>query len=617
MTERKSSTARRLTLMAGVAAAVLAVGDAGFGPTRIALPANGEGGVRVEAVRLESGLFAAAFAQSEITLENVTIDAGPSVYRLPSLTFSGANLSRDELLGVLRGKGGGAWHESLARISADSITAPELVVEQTMDGADGTITYLDIAAEGVENGRIASLVVGSAEIAAEADDQDVDGTVGEMRVTDFDLPFAVRWYVDAAPEGGDNPFRTVYDSFSVSDMAFGDAEATVRIASISGDGVSARLMQTPFAELMPEMQAMSEGDEPTDAETRRIMGMMADMLGAMELGSIAMEDITFTITELGDEPAFGIARIAIGEAEGGLRMDEVFVDTPEAQVAIAAITSSGFDTTPMIEGFRKIAENPDLEMDAATARALMPTIGTWRLEGLDAAVTPEGESEPIAVALGAFEMTADEPVNGTPSNIRVGFDNLAFAIPKKSEEDAAVQLLALGYGDLDLSGVFAARWNQETEEVVIEEVSISGVEMGRFALSGAFGGIGPEAFAGDETAMMMAWLGATAKSMQISVSDEGFAERVLAFQADEQGVPAEDLRAQAAMMSRAMLPAMLGGTAEARALGDALAAFVEAPGELDVKVTSTDPAGIPVMEFTAVENPMEFLPRISIEAESR
>lgn len=617
MIERKSCTARRLMLMAGVAAIGLAVGEAGFTPTRIALPEGGAGVVRIEAVRLEGGLFSAALAQSEITLENVTIDAGPTVYRLPSLTFSGANLSRDELVGVLRGKGDGAWHEALARISADAISAPELVVEQTMDGAESTITYYDVVAEGVEDGRIGSLVIGSADIAATAEGDEVEGTVGEMQVTNFDLPFAVRWYVDAAPEGGENPFRAIYDSFSVSDMAFGDEEATVRIASISGDRVAARLMETPFAELLPEMEAMSDGGEPTDEETRRILGMMADMLGAMELGSVTMEDITFTITELGDEPAFGIARIGFGEAEGGMRMDEIFVDTPEAQLTIAAITSSGFDIEPMLAGFREIAENPDLELDAATARALMPTVGTWRMEGLDADIVPEGESEPVAVALGAFEMTADAPVNGTPSNIRVSFDNLAFAIPKKSEQEAAQQLIALGYGDIDLSGVFAARWDREAEEVVIDEVSISGVEMGRFSLSGAFGGIGPEAFSGDETAMMMAWLGATAKSMQISVADEGLAERVLAFQADEQGVAAEDLRAQAAMMSRAMLPAMLGGTAEARALGDALAAFVEQPGELDVTVTATDPGGIPVMEFTTVDNPMALLPRVSIEAEAR
>ena len=141
--------------------------------------------------------------------------------------------------------------------------------------------------------------------------------------------------------------------------------------------------------------------------------------------------------------------------------------------------------------------------------------------------------------------------------------------------------------------------------------------MGRFALSGAFGNIGPEAFAGDETALMMAWLGATAKSVELSIVDAGLAERLLAMQADEQGVPAEALREQGAMMARGMLPAMLGGTPESRALGDALAAFVTKPGELDLVVRSVDPAGIPLMEFTMVDNPMAFLPRISIEAEAR
>lgn len=615
MSRHKSSTARRLTLLAGVGVAVLAFGDVGFSPTRISVPIGGDG-FTVEAVRLEGGLVRAAFAQSAITLENVVVSAGPSVYRLPSITFSGASLSRDELLGILRGKGDGPRHEALARISADSVSAPELIVEQTIEGEPTTIVYRDILAEGVVNGVVASLVVATTEVTTEVDGDQVGGTIGETRVSDLDLPFTVRWYTDGAPADGENSFRTAYGSFSMADFAFGDDEATMSVGLITGDAVAMRLMREPFNAFMSDMEAMSSGREPTEEETRRILGWMADMLGSMQLGGFVVEDISLVIAELGDEPVFSIDAIEFGGG-AGFAVDTIVVDTEEAQVAIDAITSSGFDIEPMLAGFRAIAEDPSLELDATTARALMPTIGTWRLEGLTADVAPEDGAERIAVSLDAFEVIADAPLNGTPTNVRMSFDALAFALPKKSDDEATAQLVAMGYDALDLSGVFAARWDADASEVLIEEASISGVEMGSFAVSGAFGNIGPEAFAADETAMMMAWLGATAKSVELSIVDAGLADRLLAMQADEQGVPAETLREQGAMMARGMLPAMLGGTPESRALGDALGAFVTEPGELDLVVRSTDPAGIPVMELTMIENPMAFLPRISIEAEAR
>ena len=103
-------------------------------------------------------------------------------------------------------------------------------------------------------------------------------------MTNFDLPFALRWYTDAAPEGGENPFRTVYESFSIADMEFGDAEATVTVGLMSADAIAIRLMEEPLGDFMSELQAMSEGGEPTDEQTRRMFGRMADMMGSMQLG---------------------------------------------------------------------------------------------------------------------------------------------------------------------------------------------------------------------------------------------------------------------------------------------------------------------------------------------
>ncbi|MGP9818942.1 hypothetical protein ACTZWW_02910 [Salinarimonas sp. NSM] len=616
MTRDKRFRARRLALMTGVAATVLALGDIGASPVRIALPA-GEGPVSVEAVTLERGLFAAALAQSAVTLENVTIDAGPSVYRLPSVTIEGSSLSREALLDVLQGKADAPWHEALAGISAERITMPRLVIEQEVEDARTTITYSDLVAEDVSAGVIARFVAGSGRIAAEGPDgRPFEGEIGETVVEGFDLPFTVRWYTDGAPEDGENPFRSIYDSFSVAAMRFGDDDASFAVGRVSGDAVEGRLMREPFTTMMPELEAMAEaGEEPGEEDTRRMLGMMADMMGAVRVGRVVVEDVAVTVAEAGDDPVFGIERIVFG-GDGPARAETIRVDAEQAQLTIAAVVSEGFSVAPMIEGMRRIAEG-EAALDAAGARALVPTIGTLRLEELAGSIVPPGREEPVDLTLATFAMTADDVVDGVPSSLRARFDNLAFALPEGSGQGRVAQLRALGYEEVDLSGAFAARWNAAEQTLAIEEAVLTGVDMGRFGLAAEFGNIGAGIFSGDQMAAMMAAAAATALSFSVSIADEGLTERLLDMQAGRMGVGADDLRGMGVMAARTMVPAQLGATPEAIALGEALATFLEAPGELDVSVTAVDPAGVPLAAAMQTEDPRELLPLVTIEAQAR
>ncbi|WP_372423096.1 hypothetical protein [Salinarimonas chemoclinalis] len=616
MTRDKRSRARRLALMAGVAATVLALGEVGVSPLRITLPA-GEGPVSIEAVRLDRGLFAAAWAQSAVTLENVTIDAGPSVYRMPSVTIEGSSLSREALLDALQGKTDAPWHEALAGVSAERITMPALVIEQEVEDAQTTITYADLVAEDVTEGVIARFVAGSGRIEAEGPDgRTFEGEIGETVVEGFDLPFSVRWYTDAAPENGENPYRPIYRSFSVAETRFGDDEASVSVGRVSGETVEGRLMREPFTRIMPELEAMAEaGEEPDDDETRRMLGMMADMMGAIRVGQVVVEDVAVTVAEMGGAPVFAIERIVFG-GDGPARAETIRVESEPARLTIASVVSEGFSFAPMVEGMRRMAEG-EVALDAGGARGLVPALGTLRLEELAGSIVPPGRTEPVDVSLAAFAMAAEDLVEGVPTRIRASFDNLAFALTEGSAQGRVAQLRALGYEAVDLSGAFAALWNPEAQTLAIEEAMLTGVDMGRFGLSAEFGDIGAGIFSGDQMAVMMAAAAATARSVSVSIVDEGLTERLLEMQAGRMGVGANDLRGIGVMTARTMVPAQLGGTPEAIALGEALATFLEAPGALDVSVTAIDPAGIPFAAVMQTDDPRALLPLVTIEAQAR
>ena len=84
------------------------------------------------------------------------------------------------------------------------------------------------------------------------------------------------------------------------------------------------------------------------------------------------------------------------------------------------------------------------EIDPATARSLIPTLGTLRLSGLslDGTADDEGRKVKVQASFKGFELTADKPVNAIPTNIRIELQNFAMVLPPKSSDDGIKELVA-------------------------------------------------------------------------------------------------------------------------------------------------------------------------------
>jgi hypothetical protein len=581
--------------------------------------------LEIGTVRGGASLIGVALAQSadSVILENVTLDLGHLSYKAPKIEFSGVSLSRAELAGLFDLSVTEPLAARLARLSAKEIVAPELVTEQK-GGANRSVTrYRNVVARDVVQGRMGSLTVDGAAIDVDVPEGKSTGTLGRITARDLDLAEAARLYSDkagaAAPE-----MKRIYGVFSMENLLIaGPKGAEVRIARIAGKDFMARPTKDSWAETVKAMGAMDTSDKASAADKSRAMNVMLDFVGAFQIGSMEATGFDFRDPN-GKEKANGrIARMAYtGPAAGQpaeARMEGMDFEGDDGRVRIANLSFSGFSFASTFEGMRSMAGKPMEKLDPTEARKLMPTIGTMRFSGLDVDV-PDTEAkekgQKLRFAVRDIEVTADKPLNGVPTNLRFGVDGVTFTVPPGAKQDGLRELSELGYTKLDVSGIVAASWNEAGNELVVREVSMRGSDMGGVTLRGTLGNITKDVFSPDTTVAMVSLIGATAKTLDVTVENKGLFEKVMAQQAQQQKKSPDDLRREYGMAAAVGIPALLGNTGSAKALGQAVARFITKPGRLAIAAKAKDGGGLGLADFASIGEPATILEKLDITATS-
>lgn len=610
-----------------LAAGVLAAGAAAIldraAPAVEGLTITFAGGetLRIGRIALDGGLIGAALAQSgDFTIENLEFSGDFGTYSLPNIAFSGVNLARAEIEAAFTGGDPVEIRRMISRLSATSVSAPEMIATQTLGDYAQSIVYRGIAARDIVEGRIGTLSMEGATFSGRDEEGRIEGSVGAGSMTGLDLGFTLRFYTEAAGDGP-NDFVRVHEGFTFDDIVVrDDDEFEMKITLLTGSEQSMRLLSKPFPETMRMLEELDGRDDLTPEETRASLEFVSDLFQSFTFGPF--EAIGVSLVATGEDPVdMTIGSIAIDPTGSlgftGMRIADIAGETDGGTFSIQRITSEGFSFEPVLDGMRRMAVDPSIEMDPAAMQRMIPVIGTTTITGVAANVAPEGPGSEVDIALGSLSITADEPYEGLPTNLRFSFANLAFDLPEDSDEEFVEQLRGIGYERLDVSGALAARWNETASEIVISEVSLGGVDMGSLALRGVVGGIGPGLFSADDDERMGALFSGAVKNVHLMFENRGVVERLLALQADGMGMRPEDVAMQFGAMAEGMLPAMLGGSDQARALGQAVAAFLRSPGEIEVSAQSRDPEGVPVFEFMMMSSPAALMEQIDLTAIAR
>lgn len=575
----------------------------------------------------------AASAVQDVTLENVTIGFGDTIVTAPKLTASGTRLSKDDLLAILKEDGKEAWPARLARLDAGSLSAPELRVERRLDEVKQVAVYRDVVAKGVHGGRAAELNAAGANLTVEGGAGGGTGSYGKIQAADVDLAALARLYGE--PGDGKGPLQRVYAAFSVENIQFGDDDTTVSLAKLTGNDFAGRQIAATWSGAAKAFGAL-DLDHADAAERARVSGIAADLAEAVSVGSL--EGTGFVIKTKKDEAAeLKVGRLAYASAgsEPGMSLSDFDFVGAGTHSRLASVKLSGFSLAPTVATLRKLAKNA--ETSDSELRRLTPVIGTLTLSALSVDMLPDAGNgtsanepgDPIAkeapkgaasdpVHLGVRDAILDfgPPKDGVPVASRMSLAGVTLPAAMVAGVPGLGSLALYGYRDLDLNLVTDAAWDETKQELAVREVSISGKDMGRLRLVGTLGGIGPEVFDPDTAVSSFAMLSATAKSLDLTVENNGLFERFIDATAKSLSLKPDELRKEYVTASVIGVPVILGNSPAAKAIGAAMGKFVTKPGRLSISAKAKNGAGLGIADFSASPSPANVLDKLEVNAKS-
>ncbi|EIM28498.1 hypothetical protein [Microvirga lotononidis] len=584
---------------------------------------NGTHRVTVGAVKVP--LWSAAFAQSADTfsLENVSFAFGSTTYEAKRIEFSGVSSSRADIEALFSATSTEPMESRLKRITVKRITIPEARVTQTVGTQSQTTTYRNATLSDVADGRVASILIETSATETSGPKNSALISMGRTSLNELDLPALARLYETKA-DSDNAPLIRLYGTFSIENTEVADNEdgVTVRIARLNGQDFQGRPTRDSWTGTVSAMTEMADRKDLSSGDQARLVSVIADLLDAFHIGG--MEASGIEVSSKGkDSPGQGrISRIAYtGSANGqpaDVRWEGFEFSDKDNRVKIDGLSLTGFSFKQTIEGLRTLQGKSFDDIDPAAMRSLVPTLGTLRLSGLsiDGTTDDEGKKVKVQAALKGFELTADRPINAVPTNIRIGLQNFAMALPSNSSDDGIKELVALGYKNVDVSFGAAATWNESTSEIMLNEVSFQGQDMGTVGLSGRIGNVGKDIFNADTAIATVALVGAKAKALDLTVQNSGLFERYMAKAAKEQKTTPESLRRTYAAAAAFVVPAMLGSSDQAQALSQAIARFIAKPGKLTINATPKDPSGFGIAEAVVLPDPKAILDKLNVSAKA-
>ena len=136
----------------------------------------------------------------------------------------------------------------------------------------------------------------------------------------------------------------------------------------------------------------------------------------------------------------------------------------------------------------------------------------------------------------------------------------------------------------------------------------------RFAAKAILGGVDREVFDPDTNLAMVALLGASARSAEVTIENRGLFERYLAAEAKKRGKSADAVRREYAAAATVIVPAMLGNSEQAKGLAQAIGRFIARPARLTITARAKAPAGLGISDVMTVQSPAEVMNLLDVTA---
>jgi hypothetical protein len=500
--------------------------------------------------------------------------------------------------------------DDLAKLNATSITIPEITLTFSstvgMITSKGTATYKDLVLSNIKNGLVGTLTIGSASSAND------EGTFTYNKTTqsnvDIGAAMALLGLVKGDPA---SPMKPITTGYTGEGGSFSGSGIECTIGKWQGGMASGRPVKVAFSDLMDAfktLNAASKEASPPAAALGTVVSYVTDILKAFNTSPGTFDGVSCSGNADGKPVSVSLGEIDVGGYQSAvypaITLNAIKVDAgDEGTFSLDKAVFKTLDLNPPLDAIDGAGTLDEAWFDA-NARRLIPSWAGFSLAGLSLdMVDPEAPGSRIKANVTDFDLTLSDYLNGIPTKISTSAHGVDVPLPADSTDDSVVMLKSMGITSVNLNYDFSAAWDKATSQINIDKMSVSGNDLGSFAVAAVIGNATEQLFDPDTNVEMAAGMAVTIKSIKTDTVDAGLADKMVPLLAQQNGADPATFRSQMAAAAEGAAIAMLGSTDEARSLGEAVSDFIAGKKKaLTITVTAKDPNGIAVPQLIQAED---------------
>jgi hypothetical protein len=185
------------------------------------------GGETIRIGRVEfPSLITPALAADNITLSNVSIEAGGIIYRAPTIDIVGSSLGQAEIKSFVDRTNRQPFVQRLAALSAASVTIPQAIVERPAGSRKETYELRNLTMRSVAAGKAATVTAAGGSIKGHLEET----TFEAVDIRALDLVFLARLLSDA---GSEREPRLLLSAATLNQVKHANQAATTTIARLA------------------------------------------------------------------------------------------------------------------------------------------------------------------------------------------------------------------------------------------------------------------------------------------------------------------------------------------------------------------------------------------------
>jgi len=490
--------------------------------------------------------------------------------------------------------------EQFASITAGSLNVPTVTAAMAgiTGGGTGEITYSGLTFRNINRGKIDSAKVDRAVVVINVQQPRPDKVTSgfsDVTIEDFDANVVI---AALNPEkANDDSYHRVYRQISTAYTMTSTSGIGAKIGRILVEDIEYQPSKFRPGELLAVLPKDASASQ-NPAQIRELMEKVANLYEGARVGKVTIADLSM------DTPQGAAKLNAIRYSQGEFALEGLDAPSPQGQFKMERFALKSF-SVPNLMRWATGLVTPGRAPSPDQMFGLFGVLAGAEIKG----VTAPFRTTKKLVTIDTLSLDWGQLVGSIPSKAHV--------VAKLVTPRDAIQLPWIA-ADLDKLAIdldLGAAWTESSSSFALAPATLDLVNVGRAQIRVALANVPHELFSADPAQVMGQAARVEAGTIELSLRDNGGVDSSVTQYARGYNLSRDAARQTLVGSIKAQRDQIAGANPDAGALADAVASFVETPGQtLVIKLTPR--AKVPLMQLMQLiqSDPESALAQFRIEA---